>query len=136
MQCGHWDGYRKPREEKMACRICGKTKGTDEHWLVLPRKGRKRIGSYATPTSRKVFATEKQAPMRAATGACADLAPSQCVRGRKIGAIRGQDRGAGLTHSFHNRRSHKPLWLRHEEPGWAAGLLCPAQVWARAGAQD
>ena len=61
LQCKHWDGYRKAREGKMACRICGKIKGTEEHWLLLPRKGRKQIGRRAMPTSKKVFPTEKQA---------------------------------------------------------------------------
>ncbi|MBM4040629.1 MAG: hypothetical protein FJ290_19150 [Planctomycetes bacterium] len=61
LQCKHWDGYRKAREGKMACRICGKIKGTDEHWLLLPSKGRKRIGRRATPTSKEVSPTEKQA---------------------------------------------------------------------------
>ncbi|HUT33532.1 MAG TPA: hypothetical protein VNE39_08645 [Planctomycetota bacterium] len=61
LHCKHWDGYRKAREGKMACRICGKIKGTDEHWLLLPGKGPKRIGRRATPTSKEVFPTEKQA---------------------------------------------------------------------------
>lgn len=29
LQCQHWDGYKKVRDKKMACRICGKIKDAD-----------------------------------------------------------------------------------------------------------
>ena len=31
LQCGHWDGYKKTRDKKEVCKICGKVKGVDEH---------------------------------------------------------------------------------------------------------
>ena len=35
-QCRHWDGYRKVRDGTLACRICGKIKGTEERWAQNP----------------------------------------------------------------------------------------------------
>jgi hypothetical protein len=69
LQCRHWDGYRKVREGKEACRICGKIKGTDEHWLLLPRAGRKRIGRCVFPvsTSKKIFPAKNDAVIVADT---------------------------------------------------------------------
>lgn len=61
LQCKHWDGYRKAREGKLACRICGKIKGLDEHWLLLPRSGPKEIGRRAMPTSQKTFPNKEKA---------------------------------------------------------------------------
>ena len=29
LQCKHWDGYKKVKGRKMACRICGKVKDAD-----------------------------------------------------------------------------------------------------------
>ena len=41
LQCRHWDGDRKVRGGKFACRICGKIKGANERWLLLPVHGQK-----------------------------------------------------------------------------------------------
>ncbi|MCL5267740.1 MAG: hypothetical protein M1469_06530 [Bacteroidetes bacterium] len=30
LQCKHWDGYKKTRDNKEACKICGKIKGVDD----------------------------------------------------------------------------------------------------------
>ena len=61
LQCKHWDGYRKIREGKRACRLCGKIKGAEESWLLLPRTGRKQIGRRLMPTSKEVFPDRKKA---------------------------------------------------------------------------
>ena len=61
LQCKHWDGYRKTRDGKAACRLCGKIKDAEEYWLLLPRRGPKQYGRRATPTSRKVFPNKKEA---------------------------------------------------------------------------
>ena len=61
LQCKHWDGYRKVREGKSACRVCGKIKGTEEFWLLLPRTGQKKIGHRAGPTSEEIFPNKKKA---------------------------------------------------------------------------
>ena len=61
LQCGHWDGYRKLRDGKLACRICGKIRGADERWLLLPARGPKVIGHKTTPTSRQTFPDKKAA---------------------------------------------------------------------------
>ena len=37
LQCAHKSGWRKVREEKFACKICGTIRGAKEHWLLLPR---------------------------------------------------------------------------------------------------
>jgi hypothetical protein len=61
LQCGHWDGYRKTRDHKKACRICGKIKGIDESYYLLPRAGNKIIGRKSQPNSEKTFETKKDA---------------------------------------------------------------------------
>jgi len=61
LQCRHWDGYRRTREGRMVCRICGKVEGAGETWLVLPGEGRKRIGRMVTPASRKTFPEKRAA---------------------------------------------------------------------------
>jgi hypothetical protein len=61
LQCKHWDGYRRTREGKYACRLCGKIKGTDEFWLLLPRTGPKQIGRMARPNSDETFPNKKKA---------------------------------------------------------------------------
>jgi hypothetical protein len=61
LQCRHWDGYRKNRSGTMLCRICGKLRGADEYWLLLPRKGNKSIGSKTMPTSDETFPYKRAA---------------------------------------------------------------------------
>ncbi len=61
LQCMHWDGYRKTRDGKEACRICGKIRGVDDTGYLLPKVGPKRIGLRQTPNSRKVFENKKAA---------------------------------------------------------------------------
>jgi len=59
LQCRHWDGYRRVRDGKLACRICGHIKGTDEQWL--PAKGTKAVGRKTSPTSQRTVADKKAA---------------------------------------------------------------------------
>ena len=61
LQCRHWDGHRRTREGRMVCRICGKVKGTDEAWVLLPSKGRKRIGRLLMAASGRVFPRKREA---------------------------------------------------------------------------
>jgi hypothetical protein len=61
LQCKHWDGFRKTKEKNEACRICGKTKGVDDQYYLLPRSGRKKIGKKLFPNSKKVFENREQA---------------------------------------------------------------------------
>lgn len=58
LQCRHWDGYRKARNGKLACRICGKS---DERWVLLPAKGSKVIGHKTKPTSDQTLPTKEAA---------------------------------------------------------------------------
>jgi len=55
LQCKHWDGFRKTKENSNACRICGKIKGVDDHYYLLPKSGQKKIGKKLCPNSKKVF---------------------------------------------------------------------------------
>jgi len=61
LQCKHWDGYRKTRDKKETCKICGKVKGADDFNILLPQKGPKKIGLKLKPNSKKTFATKKDA---------------------------------------------------------------------------
>jgi hypothetical protein len=61
LQCRHWDGYRQVRGGKLACRICGKIKGTEERWVLLPAKGQKVIGHKIRPNSAHVFPNKQAA---------------------------------------------------------------------------
>ena len=61
LQCQHWEGYRKSRSRAELCKICGKVKGTDEHWLLLPRRSKKNIGCETKPTSDETFPNKKKA---------------------------------------------------------------------------
>jgi len=61
LQCRHWDGYRNVRGGKLACRICGKIKGTEDRWLLLPAKGQKTIGHKTRPSSTRVFPNQRTA---------------------------------------------------------------------------
>jgi hypothetical protein len=61
LQCKHWDGYKKTREKKEVCRICGTVKGVEESQILLPAKGPKKIGKAVSPNSENTFPTKKEA---------------------------------------------------------------------------
>jgi len=61
LECPHREGWRKTCDGQRACRVCGSIKGAPEQWLLLHREGSKTIGRRAVPTSKRVFATRKQA---------------------------------------------------------------------------
>jgi hypothetical protein len=61
LQCKHWDGYRKTREKKEVCRICGTVKESEECHILLQAKGPKKIGKVVNPNSRKTFPNKKEA---------------------------------------------------------------------------
>jgi hypothetical protein len=61
LQCKHWDGYKKTREKKEVCRICGTVKGAEERHILLQAKGPKKIGRAVNPNSKKNFPTKKEA---------------------------------------------------------------------------
>lgn len=61
LQCKHWDGYKKARDKKEACKICGKIKGADDFCILLSKKGPKKLGMKAKPNSKKTFETKKDA---------------------------------------------------------------------------
>ncbi len=61
LQCKHWDGYKKTRDRKEVCKICGKVRDIGETHILLPVKGHKKIGKKKTPDSKKTFRTKKEA---------------------------------------------------------------------------
>ncbi len=61
LQCKHWDGYKKTRDKKETCKICGKVKGADDFYILLSRKGPKKLGMKVKPNSKKTFETKKDA---------------------------------------------------------------------------
>lgn len=61
MQCKHWDGYKKTRDRKEVCKICGKVKGVAENYYLLLKEGPKKIGISVVPNSKKIFSTKEQA---------------------------------------------------------------------------
>jgi hypothetical protein len=61
LQCKHWDGYKKMRDKKEVCKICGKVKGVDDSYILLSKKGPKKLGMKAKPKSKKTFETKKDA---------------------------------------------------------------------------
>jgi len=63
LQCKHWDGYKKTREKKEVCRICGTVKGIEESHILVPAKGPKKIGQVSKPNSKKSYPTKKEAQL-------------------------------------------------------------------------
>ncbi len=61
LQCGHWDGYKRTRDKKEACKICGKIRGTDDFYILLPKRGLKKLGAKANPNSKRTFENKKEA---------------------------------------------------------------------------
>jgi hypothetical protein len=61
LQCHHRSGWRRTREGRLACKVCGLIRGARESWVLLPREGKKRIGHRAVPTSKRTFPNRKAA---------------------------------------------------------------------------
>jgi hypothetical protein len=61
LQCRHRDGYKRTRDKKEACKICGKIRGTDDFYILLPKKGLKKLGVKANPHSKRTFENKKDA---------------------------------------------------------------------------
>jgi len=55
LQCKHWDGYKKIKDKKQICKICGKVKDVDDHYYLISKEGSKRIGRRSVPNSKKIF---------------------------------------------------------------------------------
>ena len=61
LQCQHWDGYKKAKEGIKTCKICGKVKGVDDIYYLLPKHGPKILGTGLKPNSKKIFKNKKAA---------------------------------------------------------------------------
>lgn len=61
LQCEHGEGYKKTKDKKGTCRICGKVKGVDEFYYLIPKRGLKKIGIKLQPNSKKTFENKKAA---------------------------------------------------------------------------
>ncbi len=55
LQCKHWDGFKKVRRGKEACKICGKLEDVKEDYYLLGKGQKKRIGRKVIPNSKKTF---------------------------------------------------------------------------------
>ena len=62
-QCGHWDGFRKAREGRRKCKICGTFEDAVESAVRWPHPGRKRIWKRSVPDSGATFANKKAATL-------------------------------------------------------------------------
>src|SRR3989304_5214781 len=60
LQCKHWDGYKRNRDGKQVCRICGKIKGVQEGFFLLTDSRMKKIGRGAGPTSKKTLVQNRK----------------------------------------------------------------------------
>jgi hypothetical protein len=61
LKCKHWDGYKRTRDGKLACRICGTIKGVRERYFLLTANGAKALGKRTKPSSKKTFANKIKA---------------------------------------------------------------------------
>lgn len=61
LQCDHAEGWRKTREGPFVCRTCGTARNVEEHWLLLPRRGKKVVGHRLFPNSSGTFPNKKSA---------------------------------------------------------------------------
>ena len=61
LQCRHTEGWRKTPEGKLACKLCGTIRGAPEHWILLPRAGKKIVGRTLFPNSSETFPNKKAA---------------------------------------------------------------------------
>ena len=93
LQCGHRAGWRKARDDKVACRLCGTIRGVAERWILLPQHGRKTVGRKQLPNSSETFPSKKSATITDDTiefhGAAVNVAvhnsyPSRLFRRHKV----------------------------------------------------
>ena len=63
LQCPHNAGWRKARNGKFACKVCGTLRRAQEHWVLLPRDGKKIVGSKLFPNSKASFPNKKAATL-------------------------------------------------------------------------
>lgn len=61
LQCRHRGGWRKVRDGKSACKVCGLIRGAREDWLLLPREGKKTVGRLSLPNSKQTFPNRRAA---------------------------------------------------------------------------
>ncbi|MBI1818613.1 MAG: hypothetical protein HYR72_26810 [Deltaproteobacteria bacterium] len=61
LRCTHVGGWRKTREGKLACKLCGTIRGATERWLLLSRDGKKIIERKRSPNSGETFPNKKAA---------------------------------------------------------------------------
>jgi len=61
LHCRHHEGYKKTKDKKEVCKICGKVKDVEESYYLLPKEGIKKLGKRLKPDSRKTFKNKKEA---------------------------------------------------------------------------
>ena len=63
LQCLHWEGYRRARNKKEVCKICGKVKDVADSYYLLPKDKQKTIGKKIMPNSKKTFEQKSEATL-------------------------------------------------------------------------
>ena len=61
LQCRHGDGYKKIKDGKSACKVCGRIKGVEDAYYFFSRRGHKIIGKRTRPNSQRIFRNRKEA---------------------------------------------------------------------------
>lgn len=61
LRCGHWEGYKKTKNNNEVCKICGKVKGVDDSYYLFPKEGPKKLGTKLKPNSKKTFENKREA---------------------------------------------------------------------------
>ena len=59
LQCQHRGGWRKLRDGKSACKVCGLIRGLEEQWRLLPCVGKKTVGRRPMPNSKRTCPNRK-----------------------------------------------------------------------------
>ena len=61
LQCSHWEGYKKTKNNNEVCKICGKVKCVDDFYYLFPKEGLKKLGMKLKPNSKKIFKNKREA---------------------------------------------------------------------------
>lgn len=63
LQCLHCEGYRRTKDKKEVCKICGTVKDVATSYYLLPQNRQKTIGRRILPNSKKTFKHKAEATL-------------------------------------------------------------------------
>ena len=95
LQCQHWNGYKRIKDGKLVCCICGTIKSVRERYFLLTANGTKTLGERTKPSSKKIFASKIKA---------------------QVGHDRVLFHGASVEVDVHIVRSRRRFDRFHQEP--------------------